>query len=97
MNVNFAISRCLDAVSKIADKAAKQQGAGIPGAHTGGLYRMIMLAVGATLLAIGLDGEEGEHAVLQGGTRLDVVNQTLTDNKIGYRLVELQRPRGAIQ
>jgi len=91
------VERCLNAIDKIAGRAAQQAAAGIPNAHTGGVYRMIMLAVGATALSIGLDGEESEHAVLQGATRLDVVNQTLADNHIGCRLVELQRPRGAIQ
>jgi hypothetical protein len=91
------VLRCLDVIDKIAGAVAQQAAAGIPNAHTGGVVRMLHLVVGAMALAIGLDGEEGEHGYIQGGTRLDVVNQTLTDNKIGYRLVELQRPRGLIQ
>jgi hypothetical protein len=91
------VERCLGAINKIAERVAKQAAAGIPNAHTGGVVRMLHLVVGAMALAIGLDGEEGEHGYIQGGTRLDVVNQTLEMNKIGYRLVELQRPQGSIQ
>jgi hypothetical protein len=87
------VQRCLNAIDKIAGRVAQQAAAGIPNAHTGGVVRMIHLAVGAAALAIGLDGEEGEHGYIDGSTRLDAVNQVLAWNHIGYRLVELQRPR----
>jgi hypothetical protein len=87
--MNDVITRCLDTVDELASRAAEEEGVGIKGAHTEGIYRMIMLAVGATALAIGLNGREGEHAVIQGGSRLDIVNQTLERNSVQYRLVEL--------
>jgi hypothetical protein len=89
--------RCVDAIEKIVGRAAKREAAGIPGVEADSVYRTFMLAVGAFALCVGLDGEEGEYAIIEDSTRLDVVNQSLESNSIGYRLVELQRPRGMIQ